>query len=469
MHSPTVERTTSLTQRLADALDAAAIRYCQWKGGSNPARWAHGEGDIDVLVDRVHTQRFLAALAALGFKRAVSAPDRQVPGTSSYYGLDPRVSRLVHVHVHHRIAWGRGRTYWLPLERAVLDSAARSDTVFRTPAPELDLVLLIVRSVQRVSLRDALQLRPATRLAALAREAEHLAARTGADRLRAVLAEHFPWLDGALWDDCLRGVCGDLPWRRRLMLRREIERRLAHYALPTPFAALFARARRRVAAPHRSPRKQPASGGLTVALVGADGAGKSVCAAELVAWLGSTFSVLHAHLGRPQRSLLTLAVGAALKVARLVPMMPGRWLELARHLCTARDRYRLARRIARFSRGGGIAICERYPVTQERTLVGPRIPAPAAATPWPRALALLRRWEAAYYRGIPAPDVLVVLRVEPEMAVRRKTTEPSSYVRRRADAVEHVDWTGSGAYVVDANRPLPQVLADLKTILWSEI
>src|SRR5207253_9384300 len=74
--------------------------------------------------------------------------------------------------------------------------------------------------------------------------------------------------------------------------------------------------------------------------------------------------------------------------------------------------------------------------------------------------------EAGHYRHILAPDVLILLRVDPETAVRRKTDEPAQYVRARCQLVWDTDWTGSRVHIVDASRPLEDVLAAIKAILW---
>jgi len=65
--------------------------------------------------------------------------------------------------------------------------------------------------------------------------------------------------------------------------------------------------------------------------------------------------------------------------------------------------------------------------------------------------------------------LLIVLLVDPEVAVRRKTDEPADYVRQRGELVWSVDWNAAGARVVDAGQPLADVVADLKAILWQEL
>jgi thymidylate kinase len=217
-----------------------------------------------------------------------------------------------------------------------------------------------------------------------------------------------------------------------------------------------------------------AGGGVVVALIGGDGSGKSTCARELAAWLGPAFPAMQAHLGNPPRSLLTLVAGGALKVQhrleRLRQRAPktGSFLELFRHLCTARDRFRLYEKVRRFAVSGGIAVCERYPVLQNRKLVGPCIP--ELLPPEPGALAnLLQAAEASYYTRMLSPDVLCVLRLDPELAVIRKPEEPADYVRTRGRIIWETDWSSTQARVLDASQPLPEVLRRLKAIVWSTL
>jgi hypothetical protein len=164
-------------------------------------------------------------------------------------------------------------------------------------------------------------------------------------------------------------------------------------------------------------------------------------------------------------------VGGVLKASRLLARWPHvvRTLEQLRYLCTARDRYRLYRRARRFARRGGIVVSERHPIPENRLLAGPviaRLCPPGSASRWTR---LMIRAEHRYYRQITPPDLAIVLRVDPAIAVQRKTDEPATYVRDRAQAVWDTDWTATTARVVDAGRPLAVVLADLRTLLWSEL
>jgi thymidylate kinase len=82
---------------------------------------------------------------------------------------------------------------------------------------------------------------------------------------------------------------------------------------------------------------------------------------------------------------------------------------------------------------------------------------------------LLLRLEEKYYRQIMPPDLLAVLRVDPDVAVQRKTNEDAISVRARAAQVWELDWKKTPAHVIDASQPVVKVLSDLKTLIWSNL
>jgi thymidylate kinase len=214
-----------------------------------------------------------------------------------------------------------------------------------------------------------------------------------------------------------------------------------------------------------------ASGGSVVALLGGDGSGKSTCADALEAWLDSSIATIHLHLGRPTRSLATLVIGGSLKLLRLTRAFPRlvSHLELLRHGCTGRDRFALYRRAHRFAASGGIAICERYPLPESWALSGPSEVQRQALDAQSRFATALRKWERRFYERMASPDLVFLLQLDPETAVSRKPSEPADYVRNRARMTAETDWSKSGARIVDAAQPLPQVVAQLKSELWSAL
>ncbi len=466
-----------LLERLAAALESDGVSYCQWKGHSTAHLWMAGRGDIDLLVAQEARGRFRKIVGELGFKPALPPGERQMPGVESYFGFDPSVPRLLHLHVHYRLVLGEywRTSYRLPLEPDLLDTAARGD-VFPFPAPTYQFLIFVLRMtlLQRGRLllfgtgdrwRKGIQI-----------QLDNLEALCDREALATLLATHLPTIDVAFLDRCVASLRGKYRVVQRALLLHRLHRRLRAYARRPPLAALLSAAGEKLAPLplHRwisDDRMRFPGGGTVIALIGGDGAGKSTCARELEQWFSSDFATVRGHLGNPPRSLLTFCVGGAVKaewgVNRLLRRLPraATHLELLRYLCTARDRYRLYEKVQRFTAQGGIAICERYPVSELPSHVGPCIPALLPAGP--TALArLLQTAERRYYERMRRPDLLFVLQLDPELAVVRKPEEPADYVRTRGRTIWEADWTATRAELVDAGRPLPDVVADLQARIW---
>ncbi len=470
---------SDLLERLALALDSAGVPYCQWKGHSTAHRWMAGRGDVDLLVAQEARAAFLRIADELGFKLGLPPGARQLPGIESYFGFDPAVPRLLHLHVHYRLVLGEywRTSYRLPVEGDVLATAVRGE-LFPVPAPSYQFLIFVLRMVllQRGRLlpgvgnhwRRGLQI-----------QLDNLEALCDREELAALLRTHLPTIDIPFLERCvasLRGKHRPVEWT---LLRYLLHQHLRPYSRRPLLGALLDAAaekvaplalRRRIA----DERMRFPAGGTVIALVGGDGAGKSTCARELDDWLSTDFATVQAQLGNPPRSLLTVAVGGAVKAERAMNRLLARaartatQLELLRYLCTARDRYRLYAKVQAFTVQGGIAICDRYPVAEIPSHVGPCIPAflPASPTALSR---LLQRVEGWYYERMRRPDLLFVLRLDPELAVARKPDEPADYVRARGRTIWKTDWTGSRAQLVDAGRSLPEVLDDLKGRVWHSL
>ncbi len=473
-----VPPTVSLLAQVARALEAHGVAYCQWKGHWSAHRWTVGNADVDLLVDHAAMLEFRRLMDQLGFKRGLHPGERQIPGIESYVGYDPAVARLLHLHVHYRLLLG---DYWktvyrLPVERAILDGAVPGDP-FRVPSATHKFFIFVLRMMLRQLGRPHLSIQ--TRwLAGIQPPLASLEAACDHEELVSFLKRHLPSLDPSFFIRCARSLRGESGVVERALLPWLLARKLRSYARRPPFTALITAAAEKLLPPDLSDaivdsRMRLVGGGAVIALVGGDGAGKSTCARELTAWLSPGFPTMRAHLGDPPRSLLTMLVGGTLGLQRLMArrfnrrLSSGAILELLRHVCIARDRHLLYVKVHRFATSGGIAICERYPMAENPSQVGPGIPGLLPAQPG-RLGKKLMAIEASYYQRMLRPDTTCVLRLDPDLAVLRKPEEPADDVRARSRAIWQFDWSrsDSDAHIIDASQPQPEVMRDLKFVLW---
>ena len=137
--------------------------------------------------------------------------------------------------------------------------------------------------------------------------------------------------------------------------------------------------------------------------------------------------------------------------------------------CTARDRYKHYRKAQRFANSGGLVISDRYPHEALQTMEVAQISRITAGIESTGVHKALARLEERYHGRISTADLLILLRVDPETAVARKTDEPSDYVRRRANEVWNIDWDDTGVHVIDATQPPELVAAQVKSLIWSHL
>jgi thymidylate kinase len=149
-------------------------------------------------------------------------------------------------------------------------------------------------------------------------------------------------------------------------------------------------------------------------------------------------------------------------------LFPG-YPHLIREVCTARDRCLTYTRARRAATNGSLVILDRFPLSQIQFMDGPQVDWLTGSIPSNRFIRFLSRLEKGYYQKILLPDVLVVLRVDPETAVRRKTDETEESVRPRSKEIWDLDWSQMPAVVIDANHSKEEVLSEVKWLIWSRL
>ena len=482
-----------LVNNLCRELNARGIIYCHWKSNANLDRSSSGENDLDLLIGRSCVQQFTEILSQLGFRQVFDPPDGQLPGVLDYYGYDQPSQKFVHVHAHYQLILGFDATknYRLPIEKQYLESIAQ-DQLFKIPAPEFELIVLVIRLMIKHFTWDVVLLGNGKLSDNERHELVYLQERISQPRLVSKLASILPSIDESLFSKCVQSLTQKCSMIFRIKTGEELRRKLSANARRSWALDILLKIWRRLEGGiqrhvfRSSTKKRLASGGLMIAIVGGDGSGKTTAINGLFEWLSKEFEIKKLHMGKPTWSLTTILIRGILRVGRslgfypfvredsqstintLSPSFPG-YPWLIREVCTARDRYRVYKLGRRFATNGGLVLCDRFPISVIKIMDGPQVERVTRDIKTNKLIKLLARLEEKYYKQILLPDLLITLRVDPEISVQRKTDETADSVRSRAGEIWNVDWSKTPAHLVDASKTKTEVLTDLMSLIWSNL
>lgn len=494
-----------LVQKLCEALNTESINYCHWKSNDMLARSASGENDLDLLISRADGTRFAEILFRLGFKQATAPAEKQMPGVLNYYGYDQDAEKWVHVHAHYQLIMGHDMTknFRLAIEKPYLESAIQGN-LFRVPAVEFEYAVFIIRMVLKHATWDAILGREGKLNSSERRELAYLQTRIEQERVNEILQDLLPHVGVDFFRNCVEVLQPGCPLWRRVKTGHELQVRLrtsAVYSIPVDtFLKLWRRMilllRRRIF--KSSSKYQLEIGGAIIALLGGDGAGKTTAVDGLRVWLSRHFRVTKIHMGKPAWSWLTMTVRFFLKIGqilRLYPLeasfeetlqqksrvSPG-YPYLIREVCRARDRYWTYVKARRLSAQGTLVILDRFPLPQieimdgaqarqfiRRLQEGPRAKQFLAPRQDSRFARFLVKLEERYYRQIMLPELMIVLRLNPEIAVQRKTDEDARSVQVRSTEIWKLNWEGMDVHVIDASQSKAEVASEIKALIWSQL
>jgi hypothetical protein len=488
---------------LFERLHEAGVRYCHWKSNEHLGPSMVGKTDVDILVDRRAIIPLTRILGESNFKRFVVKPGRGYPGIEDYVGFDAASGTLTHLHVHYQLTLGEKflKGHRLPWEEQFLSSRILDERHgIYVADPHLELLVLVVRAVMKLRARDLLleALGRPYLGGGMLRELRWLAERTDRQRLQQVAARLVGERAARLLPTL---VAGGRPtvWQLRTF-GRLADPALGTYRLYDAADAIRQMSLRELrivwwkvrnwyrGAPTRSTRTLP-QGGVFVAILGVDGAGKSTLTEEIAHWLAREVAVTTTYGGSgkgsaslPRRLMQAVAAwrrrlrgGKAKRrpapLDRLEPARPPSIARLFWLLTLARERRRRAAAARRAKGLGMVVISDRIPQSQfPGWNDGPRL------RPWLSDRSVVRRYAARretttfQLADLVPPDLVLKLHVSPQVASDRKPETPAQQLRTGARMLAGLRFPATTRVVdLDAEQPLHYVVLQAKRAVWDSL
>ncbi|QHL88825.1 oligosaccharide flippase family protein [Nibribacter ruber] len=487
-------------QQLLTALHQQNIVYCHWKSNEHLDASMTGDTDLDILFHHGQKEQLELVLADLGFKNFKSIKEKQYKDIEDYIALDVASGKVIHVHAHFRLTMGETylKGYQLQIEDNILNTRVYDETfgIYRSD-PAIELILLYIREALKLRNRDVLMmgfLGKTQYSENVLKEYRWLKERTTSLEMEAFLAAMFKE-----YGPMLQIMNGGFTKKQLLKLSFLVRKEFESARLYSPVTASLVRWYREITVkfsrkfaqllnrPIISQRVNP-RGGMVIAVIGADGSGKSTVTANLRDTFQKKLDVYRIYYGRGDgkvswpRKMLTRAKGAFLhapkksasgkKIALTTPRKKGTLAEVYRcinALMVANEKRRNLQWMQVAKEKGMLIICDRYPQNQIMGYNDGPLLHHLADSKNP-VFRMLSKMEANIYAKAEStpPDVIFKLIAEAEVVEARKPGETLlATLEAKIAGFKSLQFKDTCKVItVDATQPLDQVLSTVKKEIW---
>ena len=485
---------------LLEAFHANGILYCHWKSNEHLDVSMTGDTDLDVLFDEKQKVKIESILNRVGFKLFTAIKQKQYKDIVDYIGLDLQSGKVIHLHTHYKLTMGEPflKGYQINFEEKILQSRIYNEEFgIYCINPSFELILLYLRESLKLRHRDILLIYLKNKIQYnefVLKEYNWLKARTSDSEIHAILKTIF-----RDYETIYSYITNSFNRKQLRKLAPIVKKEFAANRLYSPFVALWLRWYREftiiisrklariLAIPILSKRINP-RGGVVVAIIGADGSGKSTVTTNLKATFETKLDVYKIYFGRGDgksslgrkvlmlfRELFIDKKNNKPKLNQQVPANKNKegllktLYKCIEALLVAREKSKNMKQLKVAKQRGLLVICDRYPQNQIMGYNdGPLLHDLLSSRNMLFRLAAKMESKIYILADNNPPDILFKLIADAQVVEARKPGETSLVkLEAKIAGIKQLKLNAPCKVItIDATIPLKEVLYSVKNEIW---
>lgn len=464
-------------------MHSAQIRYAVFKSSVRMREAFNGQTDFDLLIEEADVSECQAIAKRLGF--IIRGADTFTKGSRAIemIGYDKKNSAVIHLSLHNPLVFGykRIKNHQLPDTASLLSESKFNDSFnLYVMGHDFEAMLLTLRAclkgpalrhwaVKALKRDQGITWLPESTMQF---ELDELLSEVGDEQICQQAYRYTPKTVSLVQSFLVRYRGNTLRPEHLIFYRFRLQHLLRDHSV-MPWYTYFAQRLLRALGKSRTVRS--AQEGIVIAVVGADGSGKTTMVGQLHDWLSYKLACTRMYMGQrkrhPIRKAITVTRSAIyrFRLARL-----GSYCDSALALFDAKSRMKSAIKAEQLAQSGGIVVSDRWPIdaftSMDKPMDGPRLR--------PGDFGFFR--ERKYYERVYSiPVEIVALDVDPHTALGRHATAgrkapDTETLEQKIEAVRRLNESSGNSlrhFTVTARQNAEPVtpLLDVKNHIWDLI
>jgi len=500
---------------LFQLFEKEGISYLHFKSNTNLNLSFQNRADFDVLIDKSRIIDVERIISKCNGKRHNPVHIGYYPSVDNWLIFDENSGCVYHLHLHYQLVTGKSlvKDYVLPWNDLLFKTRIK-DSEFGTyiTDPSLELVLLATRSVLKAKPKDYLKkLFGAYSLSnSMKREWEDLKQKASQERLIKYIEELYPINHQRMVQYLIKERMSQGDYRG---MHRVVRQEMANYRRYGSLEAsirsriykiedLIKKVRSRKAGGVAITKKISLQGGLIIAFVGVDGAGKSTVSNEISKWIGKKIECTRFYMGMGDGKTTVFASTmkrmkktvshenkpkAMEKNYEDVPVKgrkpitfiknPKQYIKQYLKMCmicsVEKNNVKKIKKMYRYKLNGGISVLDRFPQIEivgqnDGPKMPPYIQVFGERNFVKKRIEKERRWLDIV--NVIKPDMVFRLNISVDTCINRKPEHNDREMfARKINELNKLHFQGAKIIDIDAELPYDLELLEIKKQLWKYV